>query len=146
VEFDLVGPLDTNPAGISIKDVDGWQREGIVNFHGLLDDIRPVMRQASVYVLPSYREGTPRTALEAMAMGRPVITTDAPGCRETVRDGENGYLVPVKDIGALANAMERFISQPSLVPEMGRRGREIAEERYDVHKVNEVLIRELGVS
>jgi glycosyltransferase involved in cell wall biosynthesis len=98
-----------------------------------------------VYVLPSYREGTPRTVLEAMAMGRAVITTDAPGCRETVVDGDNGFLVPVKSVNALVAAMEKFIQEPDLARRMGQRGRALAEEKYDVHKVNAVMLREMGL-
>ena len=118
---------------------DGW-----VNFSGLLEDVRPAIADCSVYVLPSYREGTPRTVLEAMAMGRPIITTDAPGCRETVIDGDNGFLVPVKSVDALVEAMQRFIDDPGLAARMGKRSREIAEEKYDVHKVNAVMLREMG--
>jgi len=104
------------------------------------EDVHPVIAESSVYVLPSfYREGTPRTVLEAMAMGRPIITTDAPGCRETVKNGVNGFLVPVKDSKALIDAMEKFIKEPELIQEMGAKSREIAENKYDVHKVNKVI-------
>ena len=96
-------------------------------------------------VLPSYREGTPRTVLEAMAMGRAIITTDVPGCRETVVDGHNGYLVPPRDSKALSEAMGRFLDDPSLALEMGRRSREMAVEKYDVEKVNEVILREMNL-
>ena len=96
-------------------------------------------------MLPSYREGTPRTVLEAMAMGRAVITTDAPGCRETVVDGDNGFLVPIKDADALAQAMLRFIEQPGLIAQMGQRSRVIAEEKYDVHKVNVQMLEGMGL-
>jgi glycosyltransferase involved in cell wall biosynthesis len=98
-----------------------------------------------VYVLPSYREGLPLTVMEAMSMGRPVVTTDAPGCRETVVDGDNGFLVPVGDAAALARAMERFILEPEMIAKMGNRGREIAEEKYDVHKVNAVIMKTMGL-
>ena len=81
-----------------------------------------------------------------MAMGRPIITTDAPGCRETVIDGENGFLVPVKSVDALVEAMLKFIDDPTLAPRMGKRSREIAEEKYDVHKVNAVMLREMGIT
>jgi len=97
--------------------------------------------------LPSaYREGTPRSILEAMAMGRAIITTDAPGCRETVRGDENGFLVPVSDSIALTSAMERFLRDPGLVAPMGVRSRAIAEEKYDVHLVNRVMMRAMGLS
>jgi glycosyltransferase involved in cell wall biosynthesis len=97
-------------------------------------------------VLPSYyREGTPRTVLEAMAMGRPIITTDAPGCRETVKQGINGYLVPVQDVDSLVGAMITFIEQPNLIKKMGQASREIAVEKYDVRKVNASILKAMGL-
>lgn len=146
VRFVLVGPFESGNGGISRGDLDSWQRCGCIDYLGPLDDVREVIASASVYVLPSYREGTPRTVLEAMSMGRPVITTDVPGCRETVVDGHNGYLVPVRDPRSLANAMARFIENPHTIAEMGLRGREIALSRYDVNKVNAVILKELGLS
>ena len=143
VQFDLVGGLDANPTSITQAELDEWIEAGTVNFLGRLNDVRPAIQASSVYVLPSYREGTPRTVLEAMATGRAVITTDAPGCRETVVDGDNGFLVPVKDVDALAQAMLRFIEQPALIAQMGQRARLIAEEKYDVHKVNAHMISEM---
>jgi len=146
VEFHLVGPLDPNPAGITEAQVRGWHQAGTLVWHGAVEDVRPFIAGVHVYVLPSYyREGTPRTVLEAMSMGRPIITTDAPGCRETVQDGVNGSLVPVRDAGALTGAMEKFLSDPSLVPSMGARSRRIAEEKYDVHKVNAAMIAAMNL-
>jgi glycosyltransferase involved in cell wall biosynthesis len=87
-----------------------------------------------------------RSTQKAMAMARPVITTDAPGCRETVIDGKNGFLVPVRDPGALAAAMERFILQSDLIDEMGQASRRIAEERFDVRKINQVILQEMDIS
>lgn len=139
--FRLLGPFDFNPAAISKDQIHAWHESGVVEYLGATDDVRPHLAACSVYVLPSYREGTPRTILEAMAMGRAVITTDAPGCRETVRDGVNGFLVPVKDATALANAMERFIDHPELIARMGDSGRKIAEAKYDVRKVNASILR-----
>jgi glycosyltransferase involved in cell wall biosynthesis len=145
--FHLVGWLDEgNPAGISKAELDGWVAEGVVHYHGKLDDVRPMIAATSVYVLPSYREGTPRTVLEAMAMGRPVVTTDAPGCRETVEHGENGFLVPVRDADRLAEAMTRFVEEPALIETMGRRSRQIAERKYDVYEVNNVILRTMGLA
>lgn len=146
VKFRLVGWIDTNPDAIPRSELDGWIAEGTLEFLGKLDDVRPAIAASTVYVLPSYREGTPRTVLEAMAMGRPIITTDAPGCRETVADGENGFLVPVKSVDALADAMLEFIKDPALAARMGRRSRQIAEEKYDVDKVNAVMLREMGIT
>ncbi|MBQ0753732.1 MAG: glycosyltransferase family 4 protein [Gammaproteobacteria bacterium] len=146
VVFDLVGWLDDGPDAISKNELDSWIEEDAINYLGKLSDVRPAISRCSVYVLPSYREGTPRTVLEAMSMGRPVITTDAPGCSETVIEGVNGYLVPVRSVSALRNAMELFINNPSSVADMGKQSRRIAEEKYDVHKVNEVMLTEMGIS
>lgn len=147
VEFHLVGGLDPNPDGIAENEVRSWHNAGGIFWHGKLSDVRPTIAESHVYVLPSYyREGTPRTVLEAMAMGRPVITTDAPGCRETVIDGDNGFLVPVKSVEALAAAMIRFIETPEMIPKMGKRSRQIAEEKYDVHKVNAVMLKAMGIT
>jgi len=87
----------------------------------------------------------PRTVLEAMAMGRAVITTDAPGCRETIVDGGNGLLVPIKSVDDLIGAMNRFIQVPELARLMGRHSRVLAEQKYDVNKVNSVMLREMGL-
>lgn len=143
VGFHLVGGLDPNPNGIGLAEVESWVHAGHVIWHGALDDVRPALAAAHVYVLPSYREGTPRTVLEAMATGRAVITTDAPGCRETVIDGENGFLVPVCDSLALANAMQRFLDDPSLIPMMAQKSYKIAKEKYDVEKVNAKMIKKM---
>ena len=145
VQFRLVGWIDTNPDAITQTELDDWVAQGTLEFLGKLNDVRPAIAASTVYVLPSYREGTPRTVLEAMSMGRPIITTDAPGCRETVIDGENGFLVPVKSVDGLVEAMLKFIEDPTLAPRMGKRSREIAEEKYDVYKVNAVMLREMGI-
>jgi len=145
VQFSLLGWIDENPDAIKQDELDAWVQAGTLNYLGRLQDVRPAIAQCSVYVLPSYREGTPRTVLEAMAMGRPIITTDAPGCRETVVDGDNGILVPVQSTDALVQAMLCFINDPTLAPRMGQRSRKIAEDKYDVHKVNAVMLREMGL-
>lgn len=144
--FLLLGWTDENPAAISRQEVDAWVREGVIEYLGRHDDVRPYIAGASVYVLPSYREGLPRTVLEAMAMGRPIVTTDVPGCRETVIQGKNGYLVPPHDASALAQAMEKFILHPEIVPGMGRESRKIAEDRFDVHKVNWAILQAMGLA
>lgn len=146
VRFRLVGWIDSNPDAITQSELDAWISDGTLEFLGKLDDVRLAIAESTVYVLPSYREGTPRTVLEAMAMGRPIITTDAPGCRETMIDGENGYLGPVKSVDALVAAMQRFIDNPDLAARMGQRSRQIAEDKYDVHKVNAVMLREMGIT
>ena len=161
VTFHLVGPEDPSPDGLPLSEVRNWQASGVLQYMGATADVRPFIKQCHILVLPSYHEGMPRTVLEAMSMGRAIITTDAPGCRETIRlthiglkqkvkgepvmDGENGFLVPVKDVLSLAHAMERFILHPELVETMGRCSRRIAEERFDVHKVNGDMLRTMAL-
>lgn len=144
--FQLVGWCDDNPSAIGMDQVQSWVKEGVIDYLGHLEDVRPAIARAAVYVLPSYREGTPRTVLEAMAMGRPIVTTDAPGCRQTVVPGVNGFLVPVANIDALARAMTHFIGEPALVEEMGLASRRMVEDRFDVHRVNDALVQALELS
>lgn len=147
VQFHLVGGLDPNPDGLSSGEVEQWQAEGTLIWHGEAADVRPHIAACHVYVLPSYyREGTPRSILEALAVGRAVITTDAPGCRETVVDGENGFLVPPRDAASLATAMQRFIDEPGLIETMGRRSRTLAETKYDVNQVNAEMLKEMELA
>lgn len=140
--FLLVGFFDANPDCIAESELEAWKQGG-VEFLGRLDDVRPAIAEASVYCLPSYREGLPRSTIEAMAMGRPVITTDAPGCRETVIHGETGLMVPPRDTASLAAAMERMIAEPALRTAMGAASFSRAAALYDVHKVTETLIGHL---
>lgn len=144
VSVRLVGWLDENPDSIKQAELDAMIASG-VEFLGRLEDVRPAIAAASVYVLPSYREGTPRSTLEAMAMGRAVITTDAPGCRETVEEGVNGFLVPPRDAVALAAAMQKFMDQPQLLAEFGAQSRRIAVAKYDVNLVNAEIMRHAGL-
>lgn len=146
VRFRLAGWIDENPDSVPASELQGWIEQGDIDFLGRLEDVREAIADCSVYVLPSYREGTPRTVLEAMAMGRAVITTDAPGCRETVVDGVNGFLVSVRSEDALVEAMMKFLDDPGLVARMGGKSREIAEIKYDVRKVNAAMLREMRVT
>ncbi|MEC0228204.1 glycosyltransferase family 4 protein [Paenibacillus alba] len=145
IKFKLLGPFVNNPSAIKRDLINEWVHQGIIEYLGETTDVRPFLADASVFVLPSYREGTPKSTLEAMAMGLPVVTTDCPGCRETVENNENGFLIPPKDSRSLAMAMEKFIINPSLVPIMGKKSREIAERKYDVRKVNHFIIQNLGL-
>ncbi len=118
----------------------------IIEYLGETPDVRPYLAAASVFVLPSYyREGTPRTALEALATGRPIVTTDAPGCRETVEEGVNGFLVQPRDVATLVTAMERFLLDPALVERMGTASLELARNKYDVVLVNDAMLARLGL-
>jgi glycosyltransferase involved in cell wall biosynthesis len=145
VRFLLLGGIDANPGSLTEAEVCAWVEEGLVEWPGQVKDVRPWFAQASVFVLPSYREGLPRCSQEAMAMGRPVITTNSVGCRETVRNDVNGFLVPVRDPEALAQAMMRFVESPDLIEKMGQEGRRIAEERFDVHAINRQIMEVMGL-
>lgn len=140
----LAGYLDPSPDSLTQAELDQLVAEGL-QFHGKLEDVRPALAACSVYVLPSYREGTPRSVLEAMAMGRPVITTDTVGCRETVVDGVNGFLVPVRDADALYTAMKRFIDDPSLVAPMGAASLAMVRQRFDADRVSADILRHVGL-
>lgn len=140
--FQLIGPFDEGPDSISRSELESWEAAGL-EYLGSVEDVRPAIAAARIYVLPSYREGTPRSVLEAMAMGRPVITTDVPGCRETVEDEVTGLLVPKNDAASLAAAIARLLAAPALAARMGEAGFRRASQKYDVRKVNEDLIREM---
>ncbi len=146
-EFLLLGPLDPNPAAISPLELQQWAREGIMDYLGETKDVRPFLARCNIFVLPSYyREGIPRSALEAMAVGRPIITTDLAGCRDTVEPGVNGYLVVPRSVDSLLNAMSSLADRLELAAEMGRRSRELACDRFDVHLINEILLDRMGLS
>ena len=133
----LVGPFDTNPSAISEAELQSYLDDGSVEYFGAQKNVQPFLAQCSAYVLPSYHEGTPKTVLEAMATGRPILTTDAPGCRQTVPEGKNGVLVPVKSVYALVTAMEQLIADPALCAQMGSESRALAEQIYDVRIINQ---------
>ncbi|MBA4384751.1 MAG: glycosyltransferase family 1 protein [Anaerolinea sp.] len=145
VSFFLVGSVDSNPGAVKEPEVQSWVKDGLVEWPGQVTDVRPWIAKASVFVLPSYREGLPRSTQEAMAMGRAVITTDVPGCRQTVENGVNGLIVPARNAEALSKAMLTLIERPELVALMGAASRRIAEERFDVHRINSQLLKEMGL-
>ncbi|KEY98070.1 glycosyl transferase, partial [Sphingomonas sp. BHC-A] len=137
----LTRPEAENPTGYTAADLEQWRQAGLIEFLPETRDVRPFIAAAHAFVLPSfYREGLPRTILEALATGRPVITTDMPGCREPIRHGVNGLLVPPRDGPALAAAMERMIAQPERVAAMAAAARRTAVDIYDVDKVNAMLL------
>ncbi|MDO4314604.1 MAG: glycosyltransferase family 4 protein [Oscillospiraceae bacterium] len=139
--FCLLGKYETTMQdAVPQERIEVYIKRGTVERFKETHDVRPYYAMCSVYVLPSYREGTPRTVLEAMSMGRPIITTDTQGCRETVVDGENGYLVPVKDSKTLAEKMICFIEKSDLVESMGKKSREYALRKFDVNKVNSDML------
>jgi len=137
--FLLAGKQDSNPSSLSKEKIRYLSKQANVELIGWVD-MREILKKIDVFVLPSYREGIPRSILEAMAIGRPIITTDVPGCKETVINGYNGYLILPRDVNSLVDAMENFIKNPSLILKMGKASRKLVEEKFDVLKVNEKLI------
>lgn len=141
----LLGACEGIQDSISHEQLKTYVDRNIIEHFGETDTVADYYKQCSVYVLPSYREGTPRTVLEAMAMGRPIITTDAPGCKETVIDGKTGFLVPVKDAEEVAEKMIEFIENPDLIKTMGKESLEYCINKFDVNKVNKDMCRYLRI-
>jgi len=144
-EFALVGPTDPSPNAVSQGTIAQWRATGTIDYQGPVDDVRPAVAAAHVVVLPSYAEGLPRSVLEGMAAGRPVITTLAPGCRDTVVPGESGLLVPVRDAAALAEAMQAFVDEPGLIARYGDKALDRARDRFEVGSVNRDIADFLGI-
>lgn len=135
-EFILAGMVDqANPASLSESDLLRLQGETGVRWLGQVSDMPALYRDSHIVCLPSYREGMPKSLLEACAAGRPIVTTDVPGCREVVRDGDNGLLVPPRDAGTLAAALAKLLRDPPLRMKMGAFGRRRAETEFDVRAV-----------
>lgn len=134
--FVLVGEPDPqHPAAISRADLERWQADGVVESWGWREDMVEVFQRCHLVCLPSYREGLPKALLEAAACGRAIVTCDVPGCREVVRDGDNGLLVPARDAASLAVALKRLLQDHALRQRMARRGRERAVEEFSVERV-----------
>jgi len=135
-DFILVGSVDSgNPKSISAKQLDQWNSSGVIKWLGERTDISQLLIKSHIVVLPSYREGLPKSLIEAAAAGRPIITTDVPGCREVVKDGENGLLVQVRNAKSLVTATQKLINNPKLLSSMGKKGRLIAEKEFSIEQV-----------
>jgi glycosyltransferase involved in cell wall biosynthesis len=142
VIFQLAGYLDENPSSITARELQSWINQGDIQYLGELKSVQPILKNCKFYVLPSYREGTPRSILEALSTGRPIITTDVPGCRETVVHEKNGLLVPVKNSLALANAMIRLIEdKQENIERMAQESYLIAKNKYEINKVNQSILK-----
>lgn len=140
--FVLVGDSYlSNPASITREKLTKWHECGVVEWWGQQDRMHEILRQAHVVCLPSYREGLPKALIEAAACGRPIVTTDVPGCREVVIDGVNGFLVPVKDAVSLAAKLKVLIADPALCKRMGGSGRELAEGEFAVERIVSETLR-----
>jgi glycosyltransferase involved in cell wall biosynthesis len=146
VTFILMGMLGAkNITSIAENEVDKWINDGLIEFIPFQDDIRRVLGDSDVVVLPSYREGTPKTLIEAASMAKPLIATDVPGCREVVKHDVNGFLCEVKNPVSLADAIRRYIElDDSRKIKMGLKSRKLAEEKFDILKVNIAYINEIN--
>lgn len=145
VEFIILGDFEDNGRAVDKQLINECIQSGIVTYPGYVP-VKNWLEQSSVFVLPSYyREGLPRSIQEAMAIGRAIITTNSPGCKETVLNNINGFLIPIRDVNALVTAMKRFIDDPLLITRMGHESRRLAEHKFDVNIVNERLMRLFNV-
>lgn len=142
--FQLLGPPESGAGSLSQTELGRWQSEGLIEYLGQTEDVRPYLAAAHVVVLPSWREGLPTSLMEAMSVGRALVATDVPGCRSLVVDGENGFLIPARKPAALAAAMEKFLARPALIANMGESSRKLAVERYDAHKVAAGILNDMG--
>ena len=139
--FQLLGDITSGPRAIGRDEVEGWIAEDAIEYLGSAPDVRPIIAQADCVVLPSYREGLPRSLLEGAAMARPLVATDAPGCRNLVEPGETGFLCEVRSAQSLAEAMSKIAGlSPGQREEMGKRARQMVEERYSDERVNEAYL------
>ncbi len=146
IEFCIAGQREEGEDSITKKELSEWVDSNVIINLGYLADIKPAIENASVLILPSYREGTPRSVLEAMAMGRPVITSDAPGCRETVIKNFNGFLVPVGSIEEIVKAINFFINNPDSIKEMGSHSLKLVKEKYDVKIINKIMLSHMEIN
>lgn len=138
IQFWLIGGQDEgNPANIGANQLDSWRAEGIVELLGFRNDVLDLYSKSHIVVLPSYREGLPRSLIEAAASGKPIITTDVPGCRDAIDPGKSGILVPPRDAYALAKAIEELVLDSGLRHKMGTAGRRLSERIFDINKVTE---------
>jgi glycosyltransferase involved in cell wall biosynthesis len=139
--FQLAGYLDNNPSSISNNELQSWIDEGHIEYLGEVKSVQSILKSCKYYVLPSYREGTPRSVLEALSTGRPIITTDVPGCRETVIHEKNGLLVPAKNPIALANAMIKLLNEKDkTIKKMAQESYLMAKNKYEINKINQNML------
>lgn len=145
-QFTVLGAIDPHNLGaLTQSELDELISSNIIDYPGHVDNVKDWIAKSHVFVLPSYREGVPRSTQEAMAIGRAVITTDVPGCRETVEQGVNGFLVPKWNPAALAEKMIYFIEYPEQIEKMGYESYKIAQDKFDAEKVNQRLLNILGL-
>lgn len=143
VEFLLVGAMDENPEAIKEEELKEILKEGNIKYCGFAKDVRPYLKACTIFVLPSYHEGNGRSIVEAEALGRPIITTDAPGCRDTVIPGYNGFLIPVRNSEALAEKIELLLLNKELKFSMAENSYKLCRERFDVKKINKIILEKM---
>lgn len=140
-EFHVIGNAQTSPSAIKLDTLNKYHNEGIIVYHGRQKNVPEFLSKSDIFVLPTYyREGIPRSILEALSVGMPIITTNTPGCRETVKNLENGFLIKPQDENELISAMKYFLKNPKKIKEMGLKSREMAENKFDVKIINKKLI------
>ncbi len=145
IRFLLVGGMDENPEALTPQEVRELSEEENIDYCGGSTDVRPYLEVCSIFVLPSYHEGSGRSILEAEAVGRPIITTDVPGCKETVIEGYNGFLIPPQDAQALAERILLLIEHKEIMKRMAYHSYIFCTRKYDVNKVNDVFIKRMGL-
>ena len=145
VPFLLVGGFDEHKEGIKEEELNDLLLEGAVSYYGHAEDVRPYLEHCSIFVLPSYHEGNGRSIVEAMAAGRAIVTTNVPGCRDTVMEGYNGFLVPPRDGKALAEKLEILIQKKELRETMGNNSYLLCQEKFEVNKINNILLQTMGL-
>lgn len=141
----LVGPFDSNPTSLTKSELQKYIDENIIEYKGEQEDVIPFLKNCSIFVLPSYYEGTPKSVLEAMAVGRPIITTNVPGCKETVIDGLNGFLVEPKNVDQIVEKIKILLNNKNLKNKMAEESKKLVKKKFDVKEVNEKITRIMGI-
>ncbi|MFW5804883.1 MAG: glycosyltransferase family 4 protein, partial [bacterium] len=146
VEFQLIGRIGNDKNSVKKDELESWEKKGLVKNLGFVEDVKSIIVNSHVVVLPSYyREGVPRSLLEALAIGRAIITTNSIGCKETVKDGENGLLIEPNNLHALIEAIEVLINNSNLLEEMGKKSRILAEHKFDVDVINKYMLGKMNL-
>ena len=141
-EFHIIGNIDNSPSSISPNRLSELNERKIITYHGFKKNVENYLTNSDVFVLPTYyREGIPRSILEALSIGMPVITTNTPGCKETVLRNENGILIEPKQLNELILGIRFFLENPASIGPMGNRSRKLAEERFNVDIINDMILK-----
>ncbi|MGN7514123.1 MAG: glycosyltransferase family 4 protein [Allomuricauda sp.] len=139
-EFHIIGGVGNSPSSVKIETLNTLHDSGVIVFHGRKSNVPDFLKDMHVFVLPTfYREGIPRSILEALSIGMPIITTNTPGCKETIVENENGFLIPPNSLEPLIESCKFFIENPDKINQMGKRSRRLAEEKFDVNIINKHL-------